>query len=101
MFFNRTPSISTKELEELLAEKVSIIDVRPTHSFQAGHIPGAKNVPLQKIENYTPKGKTYIICQTGVSSKSATKYLGDKAYDVVNGKGGMSTWTGKTRGGKL
>lgn len=101
MFFLKISSISTKDLEKKLVEKPQIIDVRETHEFQGGHIPGAKNVPLDKIANYAPKGKTYVICQSGLRSKKASKLLTKKGYDVVNVRGGMMSWGGAKKGGKL
>lgn len=101
MFFKKVPSISTKDLESKLAEKPQIIDVREPHEFKAGHISGAKNVPLGKVGNHATKGTTYVICQSGMRSKRATKQLLAKGQDVVNVKGGMSAWTGSVRGGKL
>ena len=101
MFFKTVSSISTNELEKKLVEKPQIIDVREAHEFQGGQIPGAENVPVGKIANYTPKGKTYVICQAGMRSKKASKLLMKKGYDVVNVRGGMSSWAGVTKGGKL
>lgn len=100
MFFKKTPTISINELESKLAEKPQIIDVRESHEFQNGHILGAKNVPLRKIAQYTPNGKTYVVCQSGMRSKQATKVLLKQGYDVVNVRSGMMSWTGPTRGGK-
>ncbi|MGB3160741.1 MAG: rhodanese-like domain-containing protein [Carnobacterium sp.] len=101
MFFKKVPSISTAELEKKLGEKPQIIDVREPHEFIAGHITGAKNVPLGKIANHATKGTTYVICQSGMRSKRATKQLLAKGADVVNVRSGMSSWTGSVRGGKL
>lgn len=100
MFFKRTPSISTNELESKLPERPSIIDVREPHEFSSGHISGAKNVPLRKVDKYLPKETTYVICQSGMRSKRATKMLLANGYDVINVRGGMSAWTGAIRGGK-
>ncbi len=100
MLFKKIPTIATHELESKLAEKPQIIDVRESHEFQNGHIPGAKNVPLGKIMHYTPNGKTYVVCQSGMRSKKATKVLLKRGYDVVNVRGGMMSWTGAKRGGK-
>lgn len=100
-FFNQIPSIKAAELEKHLSDRPQIIDVRELNEFKSGHIPGAKNIPLKKIDNYTPKGKTYIICQSGMRSKKASKLLKDKGYDIVNVKGGMSAWSGTVRGGKI
>lgn len=96
----KTPAISTHELEKRLAEKVTVIDVREPHEFIGGHVPGAKNVPLNKVKNYQPKGSVYIICQSGMRSKRATKELISKGFDAINVKGGMMRYTGATRGGK-
>jgi rhodanese-related sulfurtransferase len=100
MFFRRMPSISTKELNEILNEKPLIIDVRTLGEFKDNHIPGAKNVPLDTIHTYQPKQKGYVICTSGMRSKQASKILSKKGYDVVNVKGGMRKWNGPTKGGK-
>ena len=100
MFFKKTPTISTKDLENKIAEKPQIIDVREPHEFRSGHIPGAKNVPLGKVAQYIPSGKTYVVCQSGMRSKQATKALLKQGYDVVNVRGGMMSWTGVKKGGK-
>lgn len=100
MFFKRTPTISTNELERQLSDKPQIIDVREPSEFRAGHIPGAKNVPLGKVDRYTPKGRTYVICQSGIRSKRAAKVLLKQGHDVINVRGGMMSWTGAKRGGK-
>ena len=101
MFFKKVPTISAQDLENKLVEKPHIIDVREPHEFMAGHISGAKNVPLGKVNNYATKGTTYVICQSGMRSKKATKLLLAKEQDVINVRGGMSGWTGAVRGGKL
>ena len=101
MFFKRTPSISTKALEQRLSEKPVIVDVRTSQEFISGHISGAKNIPLNKIDRFQPKVPVYVICQTGGRSKRATKELISRGYEAVNVKGGISSWKGPKRGGKL
>ncbi|EXJ23143.1 Rhodanese-like domain protein [Alkalibacterium sp. AK22] len=99
--FNRSKSISTKELETKLNSRVELLDVRMPGEYRAGHIPGAKNIPLNKIEQY--QGKTnepvHVICQSGMRSRKAASVLKKNGYDVVNVRGGMMQWNGKTRGG--
>ena len=36
--------------EKYLNENLNLIDVREAHEFQAGHAPGAKNLPLSTLE---------------------------------------------------
>ncbi|MCC5893921.1 MAG: rhodanese-like domain-containing protein [Alkalibacterium sp.] len=101
--FNRIPAVSTKELETEMVNKPTIVDVRTSGEYRGGHIPGAKNVPLNTIEQYkgSKDHKVYVICQSGMRSKRAASSLKKKGYDVINVRGGMSQWTGKVRGGKI
>lgn len=99
--FSKVATITNKELLEKLASRPRMIDVREKHEFAAGHIPGAENIPLNKIKNYKKKetGKVYVICQSGMRSKQAVQTLKEKGYDAVNLKGGMLLWQGPTKGG--
>lgn len=101
--FNRIPSVSTTQLESDMTNKTTLLDVRMPGEYRQGHITGAKNVPLNKIEQYKGKKdeKIYVICQSGMRSKRAAGALKKKGYDVVNVRGGMSQWSGKVRGGKI
>ena len=37
-------------LERLRLDEAVLIDVRPTHEFEAGHLPGALGIPLDQLE---------------------------------------------------
>jgi len=94
MFWHKTKSVTTDELQAILKEKPTIIDVREPYEFKNGHIPGAKNVPLGTIDSYTGKGPVYVICASGSRSASATKRLTKMGVDATNVKGGMFMWKG-------
>ena len=99
--FNKIPSISTKELESKLAEKIVLLDVRTPAEYKSGHIYQAVNKPLDKMNTYQGKEKeVYVICQSGMRSKKAAKTLKNKGYQVTNVKGGMSQWRGSISRGK-
>lgn len=95
--FNTIPSISTMELESKLKEKINIVDVRTSIEFITGHIKGAKNFPLNEIDNFNKNfnEEIYVICQSGMRSKTATKKLLKKGYKAINVKGGMNAWKGE------
>ena len=61
--------------EKYQNENLELIDVRETHEFQAGHAPGAKNLPLSTLEQgykeLKPDHEYHVICQGGVRSASA------------------------------
>jgi len=53
-YFNERDSLEPISRRELLARSeaglVTVIDVRPEYEFEAGHIPGALNLPLDELE---------------------------------------------------
>ena len=79
---------------------VNVIDVREVLEYKiGGHIPGAKNLPLSKIQKrHTELSKDenyYIVCQSGGRSAQATEFLSQSGYNVTNVQGGMGIWSGK------
>ena len=96
-------TVSTRDLEGLLSTgKITLLDVRSPQEYRRGHIRQARNLPLDRIGTYHgSKVKTiYVICQSGMRSKRAAHLLKEKGYRVVNVRGGMAAYQGKTIGGK-
>ena len=77
-------------------EDLAILDVREVDEFQAGHIEGALNAPLSTLdkgyEQLDASKRYYVICQGGMRSERACKFLETKGFDVVNVEGGMNQW---------
>lgn len=92
--FKSVPSISIEELEHLVKKDIKLIDVRTPGEFKKGHIKGAKNVPLNYIEDYKGTETVYVICHSGMRSKRAVKALRKHGVDAINVRGGMSMWRG-------
>ena len=84
--------------EKYQNEHLDLIDVREAHEFQAGHAPGAKNLPLSTLEQGYKKLKPdhayHVICQGGVRSASACQFLSAQGLTVTNVEGGMNAWPG-------
>jgi hydroxyacylglutathione hydrolase len=87
-------SISATEFADVYKkEKVHVIDVRKPDEFVSGHIQGAKNLPLDYINDLMeefPKDKTlHIHCAGGYRSMIASSILKSRGFeDVVNIDGG-------------
>lgn len=100
--FQTIQSITIAELKGKLTSSIQLIDVRTPNEYRGGHIRQAKNVPLQRITSF--KGdqteSVYVICQSGMRSKQATKELKKMGYQAINIRGGMNQWLDKTTGGK-
>lgn len=105
MMFNWNKKFESMTMSDFVAKmnpEMTVVDVRSPMEFQRGHIEGATNHPLNQMSSF--KGNMdkpiYMICQSGMRSAQASRYLADKGYKVVNVKGGMSRWPGNiTRGG--
>jgi rhodanese-related sulfurtransferase len=70
-----------------------VIDVRSPLEFKAEHIPGAKNIPLDKIQQHVTELKSakhavVLYCRSGNRSAQALSIL--KEYGVENAYNGGS-----------
>jgi len=77
-------------------ENLRIIDVRTPMEFSTGHIPGALNIPLDKIES-TLLGigrddSIVLVCQGGVRSLTACEKIERNYSNLWNLVGGTSAW---------
>ena len=80
-------------------EKGVVIDVCDPAEFAAGHVGGAKNIPLSDLENKlgaAVKNKALpliLVCQTGGRSGDACKTLEKMGYTRAhNLSGGIAAW---------
>lgn len=88
--------VSIDELESAIAQGAYVVDVREDHEFEAGHVPGAKHIPLSTVPDCLselPQGKQiWLICQGGVRSMKAADFLLEQGFDVVSVAGGTGAW---------
>ncbi|MBI5013048.1 MAG: rhodanese-like domain-containing protein [Methylocystis sp.] len=79
----------------------AIVDVREPHEYGAGHVPGARNMPLSSFDpTKLPKGDVILICQAGGRSAKAlaqAQSVGRK--DVCHYAPGTGGW--RARGGAV
>ncbi len=87
------PSVN---FSELIQQGALIIDVRSKAEFNAGHIKGAINIPVNALHSHLGqlKDKTQPIitcCASGMRSASAKNILQSNGYkNVYNGRGWSS-----------
>jgi rhodanese-related sulfurtransferase len=77
--------------------EVEVLDVRTPEEFSAGHIPGAKLVPLQLIEGMLTEldkdQKYVVVCRSGNRSSEASGILANEGFEsIYNMTGGMNEW---------
>jgi hydroxyacylglutathione hydrolase len=83
--------------ERLSAGGVTVIDVRGRSEWEAGHLPGAPNIPLGYLRDRLgtiPRDKPIVVhCQTGARSAIAASVLkAEGVEDVLNLTGGFHGW---------
>lgn len=78
-----------------------ILDVRRPDEYQAGHIPGAINIPNETIGSEAlpqlpDKDQTILVyCRSGNRSKQASEKLAALGYTQVLEFGGILDWPGQ------
>ncbi|HKI61311.1 MAG TPA: rhodanese-like domain-containing protein [Mariprofundaceae bacterium] len=73
------------------------IDVRTVEEFKAGHIQGARLIPVDVLAEHladVPKDKqVYVYCHSGKRSARAAKLLADRGFkNIENMVGGIEAW---------
>ena len=93
-------NVSATEAVMLMSRsKPLILDVRDATEFAAGHIQGAKNIPMaelagriKEIEKFKDK-PVLVHCQRGMRAKSACSILRVQQFSQLsNLQGGLDTW---------
>jgi len=74
-----------------------LLDVRTQEEYQAGHIQGAKLMPVQTLADHlaeVPKDKqVYVYCHSGSRSAKAAKLLASHGFTrIENMQGGIEAW---------
>ena len=74
----------------------AVLDVRNPDEYEAGHVSGAKLIPLPELNarvDEIPDGDPiYVICASGGRSLVATKAMVEAGYSAVSVAGGTKGW---------
>lgn len=104
MWFYQRKILKTLTEEEFKAgyRKAQLIDVREPKEYEAGHILGARNIPLSqfkmRMKEIRPDKPVYLYCQSGNRSGRAAQILYRKGYkDLSHLQGGFKKWGGKIK----
>jgi rhodanese-related sulfurtransferase len=76
-----------------------LIDVREDEEFAEGHLPGAVNVPLSRLEQIRQKVEekdslVYLYCRSGIRAEKAKRQMNAWGYNNVVSIGGILDYKG-------
>jgi rhodanese-related sulfurtransferase len=95
--------IKTMEVQDLASAitnkaPMRVIDVRSPGEFAGGHVPGAVNIPMDKLGTEIPRLKAeggaeiVLICEVGGRSAAAAEQFAKAGVPVTDVLGGTSAW---------
>ncbi len=101
-FFKNRKDMEATTCEDLLkhlkAGSVVVLDVRPEQEYSAGHIRGARSIPVNELEarlKEIPKKKTIVAYCRGpycVLADEAVTILRAKGFNALRFEGGFPDW---------
>lgn len=98
LFSSPIPTLDPAEAQARLADQQSffLLDVREPDEYRAGHIAGAKLIPLGELNrrmNELPQDREILcVCRSGSRSASAARQLISAGYRAINLRGGLMAW---------
>lgn len=98
------PRLGVEELAARLQQKGAVVvDVRTPQEFAQGRVPGAKNVPLDRVLG-DPKAldawrdrDVILVCRSGNRSATAATHLLKHGFRVSDLAGGTTAWAAAGR----
>lgn len=88
--------VNLDELEQACATGATLIDVRESDEYSAGHVPGAQLMPLGVVpvraQELPTNEPVYVICASGGRSYQAAEYLTGAGVDARSVAGGTTAW---------
>ena len=88
--------VSRDEAQKLIEDGAQLVDVRADHEWGAGHIAGAKHLPLAELAQRTAEldeeRPVVLYCRGGARSSMATDALVEAGFDAAKLSEGIVGW---------
>ena len=90
------PEVSATEAQQLIDAGAGLVDVRTEVEFDAGHIPGARHIPMSDLqreaEGLDREKGLVIYCRSGNRSGPAADAFAASGWDAHSIEGGLIAW---------
>jgi rhodanese-related sulfurtransferase len=91
-----TIEVSLEEFAEAYRAGATVLDVRQPDEYEAGHVSGAKLIPLGQLaarqDEIPDADPLYVICAVGGRSMTAAVALVEAGYRAISVAGGTRGW---------
>lgn len=88
--------IDVEELERVLADGGTVVDVRERAEFVEARVPGVRHIPMgelgARLGELDGTTTTYVVCRSGHRSAAVCEALVARGFDAVNVAGGTLAW---------
>ena len=86
--------IEPKDAAALMENGATLIDVRDPDEYEAGHIAGARHVPIDRLSEVDAgDGAVILYCRSGDRSEPAAAAFAASGRDAHSIAGGLLAWT--------
>ena len=93
--------VGLRDLEQALQDGALLLDVRESHEYAEGHVPGAQLLPLSvlpvRVHELPRDRPVYLVCQAGGRSAQAAQLLAADGIDARSVTGGTAAWISSGR----
>jgi NADPH-dependent 2,4-dienoyl-CoA reductase/sulfur reductase-like enzyme/rhodanese-related sulfurtransferase len=92
--------VDPRELDGLVTEGWTLLDVRTAEEYAEGAIPGSRNVPIDSLRDHLDalgNGPVVVYCEVGQRAHTATALLRELGIKARNLDGGYQTWSASMR----
>jgi rhodanese-related sulfurtransferase len=90
------PEVSAAEAKQIIDQGSQVVDVRTDVEFAAGHIPGARHIPvadLQREASGLDRDQPVLLyCRSGNRSGPAADAFAASGWDAHSIEGGLIAW---------
>lgn len=88
--------VDSDDVRERLDE-LQVVDIRNPDAYESGHIPGAENLPPERLETVVEdrdwNDEVVVACYVGESSVQAARLIGHYSdAEVASLAGGYESW---------
>jgi rhodanese-related sulfurtransferase len=91
------PEVGAEEAKQIIDGGGQVIDVRTDVEFEAGHIPGARHVPLADVQReaagLAKERPLVLYCRSGNRSGPAAEAFAASGWDAHSIEGGLIAWS--------